>query len=235
MARPTDPAKLAAYLARQARNSAAYRARQRAERLGVQPPPEARLQRPAVYRPPRVTGIVENAQASAQRQRQARAEIISQLPDVRNPRVKLRPGEQTERYAPERKTRAGKRRQAEAIRNRAAAERIQAIGRARRNQLLNELRFGALSDRLQDAMTREQQADFQRYSERIASGSQQSLGILFEYAGGQNEYSAALERMLASPESRDVEEGLSMLAALADRAGRAAVMYSPSAIGRITV
>ena len=235
MARPTDPVKLAAYLARQARNSANYRARQRAAREGIQPPPQAARQRPAHYRPPRVTGIVENAQASAARQRQARAEIIGSLPDVRNPAVTLRVGEQTARMAPERKTRAGQRRQAQAIRERAAAERIQTVGRARQAQIRGELHNGAQSDRLLDAMNKSQQREFQQLSEIIASGSQQSTAILFDYAGGQNEYSAALERILASPESRDVEEGLGMLEALAERARRAASLYSPSAIGRLTV
>lgn len=84
-------------------------------------------------------------------------------------------------------------------------------------------------------MSREQQAEFQKYSAQIAAASQQSLGILFLYAGGQNQYSAALERILASPESRDVEEGLGMLAVLAEQAGRADAMYSPRIIGRLTV
>lgn len=235
MVLPTDPVKLAAYRARQAKNAANYRARQKAARLGTPVPQHAVKQRAANYRPPTVRGIVENAQASAQRQRQARAATIGQLPDVRNPQVRLRAGEVTERMAPDRKTRAGKQRQAQAIRERAAAERLQSVGRARRDQIRSELQSGSQSDRLQDSMSKEQQRRFQRYSEIIASGSQQSIGILFEYAGGQNQYSAAIERMLASPESRDVEEGLAMLEALAGQARKAAVMYSPSAIGRLTV
>src|SRR3954467_8240097 len=196
MALPTDPAKLAAYRARQARNAANYRARQKAARLGVAVPPIARLQRPAQYHPPRVSGIVERAQASAQQQRERRAAVIATLPDVRNPAVRLRVGEVTERYAPERKTRAGKQRQAQAIRERAAAERLQDVGRARRNQIRTELRDGAQSDRLQDAMTADQRVRFQRLSDTIASGSNQSVGLLFNYAGGQNDYSAAIERIL---------------------------------------
>lgn len=235
MALPTDPIKLAAYRARQAKNAANYRARQRATKAGLPVPPEIALQRAPNYRPPTVRGIVENAQASAMRQRMARAEVIGSLPDVRNPRVRLRPGEVTERMAPDRKTRAGRQRQATAIRERAAAERIQQVGRARRSQLREELVYGAQSDRLQDAMSRDQQREFQEYSARIASASQQALGILFLYAGGQNQYSAALERILASPESRDVEEGLGMLSVLADQADRADSMYSPRVIGRLTV
>ena len=179
--------------------------------------------------------IVERAQAAAARQRQLRAEAINSLPDIRNPVVKLRAGEQTGRGLPERKTAAGQRRQAQAFRERIAAEKLQAVGRARKAQLVTELEYGPQSDRLLDAMTPDQQRDFQRYSERIASGSQQSIALLFNYAGGQSVYSSALERILASPESRDVEEGLAMLAALAEQADRAAKMYAPSKIGRLTI
>lgn len=235
MARPTDPAKLAAYLARQARNSANYRARQKAARLGVEPPAHAQRKAPARYRPPRVSGIVENAQASAARQRDRRAQVIGQLPDVRNPRVRLRVGEQPDRMAPVRKTRKGKQRQADAIRERAAAERLQNVGRARQSQLRGEIQSGAQADRLKETMTESQRRDFQRYSEAIASGSYQATAILFDHAGGQNDYSAAIERILASPESRDVEEGLAMLESLAERARVAAKIYAPSVIGRLNV
>ena len=84
-------------------------------------------------------------------------------------------------------------------------------------------------------MNADQRRDFQRYSEQIASGSQQSIAILFEYAGGQGDYSSAIERIKASPQSRDVEEGLAILARLAQMAARAAVEYAPSRIGRLTV
>lgn len=179
--------------------------------------------------------IVERAQAAAARQRQARAEAINSLPDIRNPIVKLRAGEQTGRGLPERKTAAGQRRQAQAFRERIAAEKLQAVGRARKAQLVTELEWGAQADRLQDAMSPDQQREFQHYSEQIAAGSQQSVALLFNHAGGQGQYSAALERILASPESRDVEEGLAMLAALAAQAARAAVEYAPSRIGRLTI
>lgn len=178
--------------------------------------------------------IVERAQAAAARQRQARAAIISSLPDIRNPRVNLRPGEQTGRGLPERKTPAGQRRQAQAFRQRIAGERLQNIGRARKNQLVSELERDP-TGRLHDNMTADQRRDFQAYSEAIARGSQQSIALLFEHAGGQSVYSSALERILASPESRDVEEGLAMLASLAEQAARAAVVYAPSAIGQLTV
>jgi hypothetical protein len=234
MALPNDPAKLAALRARQAQNSANYRARQKALRTGSAIPAALQPKRPANYRPPRVSGIVENAQAAARLQRERRAEVISSLTDIRNPRVQLRPGEVTARMAPERKTRKGQQTQASRIRGRAAAERLQNIGRSRRNQLLSELERDP-TGRLFDNMTPDQRRDFQRYSESIAKGSQQSIAILFEYAGGQSVYSAAIERILASPESRDVEEGLAMLATLAEQASKAADMYSPSKIGRLTI
>jgi hypothetical protein len=179
--------------------------------------------------------IVERAQAAAQRQRLARAEVIASLPNVYNPRANLRAGEQTGRGLPERKTAEGQRRQAAAFRQRIAAEKLQNVGRARKSQLVNELQYGPNADRMQQNMTRTQQREFQALSERIARGSQQSIAILFEYAGGQGQYSSAIERILASPESRDVEEGLSILASLADMADQAAVAYAPSRIGRLTV
>lgn len=235
MADITEAAKIADRRARNAIAARNYRARIKAERLGVPVPAHAVRQQPARYRPPRVHGAVERAQASARQQRERRERLLSQLPDVRNPRVKLRPQEKTERGLPERKTRAGRIRQAEAIRERAAAERIQTVGRERQKQLRGELDYGAQSDRLQETLSKRQQREFKKYSNIIASGSYQATAILFDHAGGQQEYSAAIERLLASPESRDVEEGLSMLAALAERAQSAATMYAPRAIGRIEV
>ncbi len=179
--------------------------------------------------------IVERAQAAAARQRQARADLISGLDNVNNPGTRLRAPEQTGRGLPERKTPAGQKRQAQAFRERIAAEKLQAVGRARKEQLVTELTHSPNADVYERNMDREQQQRFQGLSERIASGSQQSLAILFEHAGGQSRYSAALERILASPTSRDVEEGLSMLEELADQASRAAVMYAPSRIGRLNI
>jgi len=187
--------------------------------------------------PPRVHGPApKRAQDTARIQRERRAAVLSELPDVRNPAVKLRVGEQTERFAPQKKTRAGQLRQAQAIRAQAAAQRLQGVGKSRQSQLRNELDFGPNAERLQEAMTPEQRHRFQVLSERIAKGAQQSTAILFDYAGGQSAYSSALERILASPESRDVEEGLAILAQLAETAGKANAMYRPKALGkRLTV
>jgi len=178
----------------------------------------------------------KRAQDTARIQRERRAAALSELPDVRNPAVKLRVGEQTERFAPAKKTRAGQLRQAQAIRTQAAAQRLQAVGKGRQAQLRNELDFGSNAERLQEAMNPEQRRRFQDLSYRIAKGSQQSTAILFDYAGGQGDYSSALERILASPESRDVDEGLAILASLAERADAANGLYSPKALGkRLTV
>lgn len=220
MARPTDPAALAALRARQRVNSANYRARQAAAKAGRAAPPDA--------------GIVQRAQRDARSLRERRAAVISSLPDIRNPRVTLYPGMVTDRWAPTAKTRRGQNTQASRIRDRADAERLQGIGRARRNQLISELERDQ-DGRLHENMNADQRRDFQRYSEQIASGSQQSIAILFEYAGGQGDYSSAIERIKASPQSRDVEEGLAILARLAQMAARAAVEYAPSRIGRLTV
>lgn len=235
MAKPTNPIKLAAYLERQAVNSANYRAREKAARTNTAVPITARLQRPANYRPPRVSGNVERAQATAQAQRERRAEVLRGLTDVRNPEVTLRIGEQPKRAAPAKRQKAARDRQSRAIREQSASESVQAVGRARKNQLRMELDNGAQSERLLDSMTEEQRSRFRATIERITAGSQQSIGILFRYAGGQNDFNAALERALASPESRDVEEGLDMLESLAERAEAAAVLYAPKKVGRINV
>jgi hypothetical protein len=172
------------------------------------------------------------AQTAVKLQRERQAATLSELPDVRNPAVKLRIGEQTERVAPPKKTKAGQRRQAEAIRNQAKAQRLQTVGKARQSQLRNELDFGPNAGKLQEAMNPEQRRRFQDASYKIAQGSQQSTAILFDHAGGQGAYSSALERILASPTSRDVEDGLSILESLAERSEQADKMYSPKALGK---
>lgn len=221
MARPTDPAKLAALRARQAAASAAYRARQRVAQA-------SRVPRGGL---PHGAGIVKAAQAHAESLRDRRAEILTNLPDVRNPAVTIRPIERTKREAPPKRTKAAQQRTAAAIRERANAEKIAAIGKARKDQLRIELTDGSISEQLQemDAMDR---ARFRELAERISAGSAQSIGILFEHTGGQKIYSAAIERILYKT-SR--EEGFDMLEMLAEYAEAAAKLYAPSRIGRITV
>lgn len=233
MARPTDPAKLAALRKRQAIASANYRARTKAALRGTAIPKHAVKKAPARYRPP--TTIVERAAAQADRQRKKRADVLRSLPSVRNPKSNLRPMEETERKIYDRKTAVGKLRQAEAIREHAAAQRIQTVGKARQEQLRNELKSGPTADMLRKRLTKKQQKEFQEYSEIIASGSAQSVAIFMDHAAGQGKYSSVIERILASEGGVDIEGGLNALAALAKQAQEAAVMYSPERIGKITV
>ena len=211
--------------------SARYRARQKAAKAGASIPDAAARRVTSRALPPVVARAATRAAASRTR----RAETIEALPSIRNPEVNVYVPREPTRKPAQRSTKAGQARQAEAIRERAAAEKLQAIGRARKFQLEYELVGGSVSERLTDAMTRSQAARFQAASREIASIPQQALAILFEYEGGQSDYSSALERILSSPESRDVEEGLDKLEALADLAKRAGQAYSPKAIGRLNV
>lgn len=202
-------------------NKAAQRARDRAGTKASRPGP------------PRVRGTADQ-RAAAIRDRQAarRAEVLRSLPDVRNPLVNIRVPETDRRGLAQRKTREGQQRQASRIKAQADASRIQDTGRARKRQIVNELSSGPQSERLRDAMDDAQAKRFQTLADKIAGGSQQSTAIMLDHAGGINEYNAALEKILASPESRDVEEGLSQMKALAERAERAEKMYGPKALGR---
>lgn len=184
---------------------------------------------------------VARAAALAAETRARHREIVESLPSVRNPEVDVhvpRDAAKGRRSSSElaiRKTPAGRQRQAEAIREKVDAERLQALGKARKFQVEYELFGGQSASRLQDAMTNSQMARFQAASRAIASVSAQALAILFKYEGGQEDYSSALERILSSPESRDVEEGLDKLEALADLAQKAGRVYAPARIGRLNV
>lgn len=208
--------------ARQRANSAAYRARQKAA---------AQTKKPRGAQP-HGGGVVRAAQEYAETLRQTRAEILAQLPDVRNPAANIRPMERTGRAeGPPVKTKAAQVARAKAIRDRANAERLQGIGRARKNSLAVELTDGPISEQLQE-MNPDQRRRFRDLTERITRGSAQAVAILFEHAGGQKLYSAAIERILYKA-SR--EEGFDMLETLAEYAEDAARLYAPSRIGRLNV
>lgn len=176
-------------------------------------------------------GVVQNAQAYAERVRQRRYQFLRQLPNAINPRKKIRIPEPEERAAPVKKTRPAQERQAAAIRESVNNQRLARVGKARKGELVIALEFGPQYDRLQHNMTREQQREFQALSETIARGSAQSVAILFEYSGGQSLYTGAFDLILQS--TPDVEGGLGLLAELAEAAQRAAVIYAPSTIGRL--
>lgn len=214
--------------------AARYRERKRAEAKGETIPPEAAHRRQAP--------IVTRAAARAAAARFRRNEVVESLPNIRNleggdtlyvPRDRQRgkgPG-----AIPFKSTRGGQQRQAQAITENENARKLQVLGRSRKQQLVDELNNSQNSERLQSAMNPEQQARFQRLSEAIAKNNQQSLALLFTYAGGSGDYSGVLEAILASPESRDVELGLARLSVLAKLAQQAAELYSPSRIGRLNV
>lgn len=222
---------------RRAQNAAAakrYRDRKRAERQGSAIPEGSGLRAAPVYRPT-TPGTVGRASSYAETLRQRRAEIIGGLESVRNPEVTIYLPRTPGRALARRTTQAGQRRQADAIRERADAQRIQNVGRRRREQLRDELDHGPLSERLQEALNGSDQRRFREASRRIAAIPLQALALLFDFEGGQGDYSSAIERLVASPGSRDVDEGLAKLEGLADLAERAGRLYAPSRIGRLSV
>jgi hypothetical protein len=177
-------------------------------------------------------GIVQNAQAYSERVRKRRAEFLRTLPNAVNPRRKIRIPEPDERAAPVKKTRRALIRQAQAIRESIGNQRLARVGKSRKGELVIQLEFGAQYAQLQKNMNREQQHEFQVLSEIIARGSAQSVAILFEYSGGQSLYTGAFDLILQS--TPDVEGGLGLLAELAEAAQRAATLYAPSKIGRLS-
>jgi len=216
--------------ARQRINSKNYRDRQKAAAATKKP-------RGAT---PHGGGVVSNAQAYARELREARTSILRQLPDVRsldpnNPgrRVaRIRPIIDTERAeGPAVKTKAAQQRRASAIRANANAEKLQGIGRRRKNDLRMELSDGSISDQLQE-MSPDDRVRFRILIDRITAGSAQSIAILFEHAGGQKLYSAAIERILYKANR---SSGFDLLEALAEYAENAAREYAPSKIGRLNV
>lgn len=214
--------------ARQRANSAAYRARQKA----------AAATKKARGAQPHGGGIVAKAQADAQALREARLNVLRQLPHA----MSVTPEHPAERAArirpiidtgrtegPPVKTKAAQQRRAAAIRTRANAERLQGIGRRRRNDLRLELTDGPISEELQE-MSPEDRRRFAELTDRIASGSAQSIAILFEHAGGQKLYSAAIERIRYKA---DRASGFDLLEALAEYAETAAELYSPAAMRQL--
>lgn len=170
---------------------------------------------------------VERAARFAQQTRDKRAEVVESLPNVRNPTMNLRArGERDFRAAPRGYSQA---RQSQAIREQIQASKVQAVGR----RVKSSIRGNAERPDLRNVMDREQRRRFDEAMRRLQEGTQQSLGLLFAYAGGQEDFDLALER-IKYPRG-DPDEGFDMLERLADLAELAADAYSPKAIGRITV
>jgi hypothetical protein len=223
----TDPN--AARRAQHAANQRAYQARQKA----------AAATKKLRGATPHGGGVVQKAQADARAIREERDRILRQLPhamsiDAEHPPEKaarIRPLIDTGRAEgpPIPKTKRAQQNRAAAIREQVNAERVQGIGKRRKADLLIELTDGPISEELQE-MSREDRRRFQELAERIAAGSNQAIGILFEHAGGQKLYSAAIERIRYKPHRRD---GFELLESLAEYAEQAARIYSPAAMKRL--
>lgn len=235
MARPTDPAKLAAYLARQAANSRAYRARKAAEKTGKPVAPEFKQKAPARYRPPTVSGPIERAFEAKSEAAARRREILRQLPSARNPEVRLRIAPADDRALPagpiKRET---KERRAQALRDSAKAQKLQSVGKAQKQRLLEAWTDGPAAWAVQTKaegghLTPQQRARFIAASERIASKSQQTLAILFGYDHGAGQYSAVIERIVY-PNDLDIEAAIVDMETLAGYADTAEQLYGPRAI-----
>lgn len=213
--------------ARQRVNSANYRARQRLAAADKVPRGVA----------PHGAGMVQKAVSDAQNIRIKRSEILSKLPNVRgidentpaDKAARIRPPmAMPVAEGPKVKSRKAQNRRAEAIRERVAAERLQAVGKRRKADLRIELTDGPISEQLQE-MTPRDRATFADYTDRIARISAQALAILFQYSGGQSVYSAAIERILYS---KTRQSGFDLLASLVEYAERAEAEYSPAAMRR---
>ncbi len=215
--------------AQHAKNQAAYRARQKA----------AAASKKLRGATPHGGGIVFKAQADARAIREERERILRQLPhamsiDAENPperAARIRPVIDTGRAEgpPIPKTKRAQQNRASAIRENVNAERLQGIGRRRINDLRIELTDGPISEELQE-MSKSDRRRFAELTDRISAGSAQSVAILFEHAGGQKLYSAAIERIRYKPHRN---EGFELLEALAEYAETAAQIYSPSALKRL--
>lgn len=216
----------AAYRARKAANQRAYRARQKAAQSAKAPRGGA----------PHGGGAVQKAQRDAQAARTERDATLRKLPnamsiDKENPLSKktprIIPPMRTDRAeGPVLKSKSAQAKRAAAIRENVAAEKVRSIGRERQNALRIELTDGKISEQLQE-MSRFDRARFAEYTERIAGISQQALGVLFKYGGGQGLYNSAIEKILYE---KNREAGFDVLRSLVEHAERADELYSPRAL-----
>lgn len=170
---------------------------------------------------------------------EARLNVLRQLPSVNNvehPEVGLSSLGSPVSFTPAKRVgRLSPARQAEAIRDLARSQKLVEVGRGRREQLRTELTDSEQSWQYGRYMSPEQQQRFQDLSNKIASIPLQAIGILFDYENGAETYHSAIGRLTGSPDSVDVEEGLDILAGLAEVAERAGKMYAPRAIGNLNV
>lgn len=176
---------------------------------------------------------VERAQAAAQERRRKRQEIVTSLPDVRNPAATLHYGLNRPRKPPKGYSR---KRQAEAIREWARAETIVNYGRSRINflrQVAAESDPGNVGEQIRERLTKRQWRRFQSLMGELTDTTYQALGLHFRYAGGADLWELIKERILYP--KNDANEGLDMLDVLVEQTIRAKRMYAPSVIGRIRI
>lgn len=167
--------------------------------------------------------------------KQRRLEKLESLPSVIAPGSFIDVGDKKEKGGVAGTTKFGAKRQAEALRESARNQKLEAVGSGRRKQLLAEL-DGTAHSKMYDALNASQRARFAQISKRIARGSNQSLAILFEYQGGAETYNAILSD-LVYPSSEAIDEALDSLEEFAALADKARVLYAPSNpdVGRLNV
>lgn len=161
-----------------------------------------------------------------------RIAVIESLPSVNSPSQKIQVDRGQEGGVAG-TTKFGAKRQAQALRESARNQKLEAVGSGRRKQLLAEL-DGTAHSKMYDALNASQRERFKEISKRIARGSNQSLAILFEYQGGADTYNAILSD-LVYPSSEAIDEALDSLEEFAGLADKARVMYSPKNVGRLGV
>lgn len=205
-------------------NKQNQRARDRAKAAGL-PTPHAVTR----YIKDQAVSRAFNAKYGA---KQRRIETIESLPSVTSPSKTIQV-ERGQEAAVAGTTKFGAKRQAEALRESARNQKLEAVGSGRRKQLLAEL-DGTAHSKMYDALNGAQRARFAQLSKRIARGSNQSLAILFEYQGGAATYNAILSD-LVYPSSEAIDEALDSLEEFAELADKARELYAPSKIGYLKV
>jgi len=164
--------------------------------------------------------------------KERRIAALESLPSVNSPtkNIEVDRGQQS---AVAGTTKFGAKRQAEALRESARNQKLEAVGSGRRKKLLAEVNASENSHRY-DALSPSQRARFVEINKQIARGSNQSLAILFEYQGGAEAYNSIVSDLIY-PSSEAIDEALGTLEEFATLAAKARVMYAPSKIGKLGV
>lgn len=233
MARPTDPAKLAALRARQAANSRAYRARKAAERAVSNPEPAPRRKASA----PSSEQAVQRIHQQRAEARTRRFQVVGGLTSARNPRVSIyTPREAPTAPATVPVTPAARRQRIKVIRELTNAQKLQNVGRNAKARVRDILDQDGRADSIRENLSKigGGQARFDAAIAKLSSVSQQTLAILFQYEGGEGDFQSALTQ-LAYPREQDPDDALGRIETLAEVAQRGELLYGPKAVGRLRV